>query len=690
MTNNTIQTLTAAQFALRKGDVKQAEHRFKELLNSEPHNLHALDGMGMIHCQLGDSKKAISFFIEALENCTRTNPYPLAELDANSKLTNTDKSAILLHLGVALRTIGNTAEALETLQKAYSITPNSPEIILNLGQLHFELEQLDEAIGCFRLLTELQPQNASAWLTLGFILSLNGFFKIPANETNNINKPIALNALSTETNLQQHNNKSDKSDFDKTKFNEALNALKTALKLDNASPDACFYIAEMLRGAEMYNESMPYYQRLLQIGNEWPQAVQNYGKILLATNNLEDGWDAMEFRFAAEFGTWSTHNFPQWSQQNNQNKPPQTKTILAYAEDSIASEIMFASCLPDLINEVDNCVIECEPSLHQLFKRSFPRAIIIESGCKKINPAHNSTNSSNSSNSSNPNDSSAASQIDFNSGQILEQNYRNDNNCNDNVCEIKIDEQIAFGSLPRYFRRSYADFPLRKSYLVPDVDKVCNWVDRLSTIGNMPKIGVLWRGCWTSETVRQCTLPMGELRNLMLQHQNDAAWINLQNKSGQKEFENYNRNVSIRLHKFNEIFQYDLDSMAALLTSLDLVITPPGYVAHLAGALGVKSWLLLPSGSDWRWNLGKTDAVWHPSMKIYRKKIEQCWDELFELVGVDLDRFLSGFRVQSNSVSGVENIACGEPAIIKFPAPINSYQTTPSQTKTTFKLKKAS
>ncbi|MDR2644213.1 MAG: tetratricopeptide repeat protein [Planctomycetaceae bacterium] len=656
--NNTIQTLTAAQTALRKGDVKQAEHRFKELLNYEPHNRHALDGMGMLHCQLGDSKKAISFFLEALKNCASADPYTLSDI-TDTNLTNTDKAAILLHLGIALRTIGSDNDALETLQRAYSIVPNSPEIVLNLGQLHFELEQFDEAIGCFRLLTELQPQNPSAWLTLGYILYTSGFFK------NQINEICATEIPESNNQLQ------NKSDFDKNKFNEALAAFKTAQQLDNASPDACFYIAETLRTAEMFHESLPYYQRLLQIGNELPKAVQNYGKSLLAAKNLEYGWEAMEFRFIAEFGTWSTHLLPQWTRTREKNNDDQkTKNILAYAEDSIASEIMFASCLPDLINEVSHCVIECEPSLHQLFRRSFPRATIVGTSQCEIGKPLNIGNS-----------------------DCLESDVVQDvckNNCNNNIWGIELDSQVAFGSLPRYFRQSYDDFPLRKSYLVPDRDKVSNWIDKLAGLGNMAKIGVLWRGCWSSESARQCTVSISELRNIILKHQNDAVWIDLQNGSGQKDFANYSRNVSIRLHRFNEIFQYDLDMMAALLTALDLVITPPGYVAHLAGALGVKTWLLLPSGSDWRWNLGKPESLWHPSMKIYRKGIEQSWDELFEVVGVELDCFLGSFRVQSDCMNFGQNIAQNEPVIIKFPSEINSHQTASTSNQTIFKLKKAS
>jgi tetratricopeptide (TPR) repeat protein len=118
--SNTIQTLNAAHTALKNGDINQAEHRFKELLKSEPQNLYALDGMGLIHCQLGNSKKAINFFLEALENCSQQNSY-----NFNNNLANTDKAVILLHLGIALHSIGNNKDAIETLQKAYSIVPNS-------------------------------------------------------------------------------------------------------------------------------------------------------------------------------------------------------------------------------------------------------------------------------------------------------------------------------------------------------------------------------------------------------------------------------------------------------------------------------------------------------------------------------------------------------------------------------------
>jgi ADP-heptose:LPS heptosyltransferase len=98
---------------------------------------------------------------------------------------------------------------------------------------------------------------------------------------------------------------------------------------------------------------------------------------------------------------------------------------------------------------------------------------------------------------------------------------------------------------------------------------------------------------------------------------------------------------------FPEAFRYDLDSMAALLSALDLVITPPGYVAHLAGALGVRTWLLVPAGADWRHSIDVTSglrSVWHPTVNMYRQAKEQSWQHFFAALEDDLVKFLTTHR----------------------------------------------
>ena len=534
------ENVNAAHAALLQRDFQYSERLYREVLEKEPDNPRALDGLGVLLCQSGDTEGGIVLFTEALNLLRKESP-PNSHWEAS----------VLLHLGLSFRTLGLRPEAANALAEAVRLTPHDPDLILPLGQVLFELEQYVPAAEQFRTLTVLQPDNASAWLTFGFILS----------------------------NLDRHD--------------EAVEVLRIAESLDRTSPEICLYLAESLRKAERYGESLPPYQRMFQVAADYPQALLGYGKSLLALGNLDDGWDAMEFRFASSIGSWDRHDLPNWSPDSR------ARSVLAYSEEGIGTELMFASCLPDLIRSVDHCVIECESSLHTLFRRSFPRAELVPLADDDVRPEGNPWG-------------------------------------------IPLDAQIAFGSLPRHFRRNVDDFPLRKAYLVPDREQVAHWSHRLAGMGDAKKIGFLWHGTWTAETSKQTSLPLDELRRLMMRSQG-ASWICLQHGSSQNELKSP-RGFGVTPRIFSEAFQYDLDSMAALLTALDLVITPPGYVSHLAGALGVRTWLLVPEGADWRHSIdivSQPRSIWHPSVKMVRQAKGETWQHFFESLETDLTQFLT-------------------------------------------------
>ena len=89
----------------------------------------------------------------------------------------------------------------------------------------------------------------------------------------------------------------------------------------------------------------------------------------------------------------------------------------------------------------------------------------------------------------------------------------------------------------------------------------------------------------------------------------------------------------------------DLDSgpdafadTAAVMQCLDLVITIDTSVAHLAGALGTKIWILLPYLAEWRWLLDRSDSPWYPAMRLFRQKRDGDWTGLF----VEVEAALAG------------------------------------------------
>jgi ADP-heptose:LPS heptosyltransferase len=82
----------------------------------------------------------------------------------------------------------------------------------------------------------------------------------------------------------------------------------------------------------------------------------------------------------------------------------------------------------------------------------------------------------------------------------------------------------------------------------------------------------------------------------------------------------------------------DFPNTAALCECLDVVISVDTSPAHLSGALGQRTWLLLPFTPDWRWMRDRDDCPWYPTMKLYRQKAAGDWNEVFSRVAADLQR----------------------------------------------------
>jgi hypothetical protein len=83
----------------------------------------------------------------------------------------------------------------------------------------------------------------------------------------------------------------------------------------------------------------------------------------------------------------------------------------------------------------------------------------------------------------------------------------------------------------------------------------------------------------------------------------------------------------------------DMDIFAAQIAALDLVITIDNSTAHLAGALGVPVWLLLPFAPDWRWQLNREDSPWYPTMRIFRQQAVSEWKPVLDRVRHALRQF---------------------------------------------------
>lgn len=91
------------------------------------------------------------------------------------------------------------------------------------------------------------------------------------------------------------------------------------------------------------------------------------------------------------------------------------------------------------------------------------------------------------------------------------------------------------------------------------------------------------------------------------------------------------------LHNRDRKFTNWLETAVAL-EKMDVLITVDTAIAHLAGAMGVPCWLLLPYVPDWRWMLDRSDSPWYPGLRLYRQSIERNWESVVAEVKQDLEQ----------------------------------------------------
>jgi tetratricopeptide (TPR) repeat protein len=153
--------------------------------------------------------------------------------------------------------------------------------------------------------------------------------------------------------------------------------------------------------------------------------------------------------------------------------------------------------------------------------------------------------------------------------------------------------------------------PLAEGYLCACAERQAAW-RKVLPAGH--KVGVAWAGNPLHANDRHRSLSIAALRYLLATPQ--IAFINLQ--IGPRASEGRLASLPLPLTDYAET--------AALIANLDLVVTVDTSVAHLAGALGVPCWIMLPFAPDWRWQLGREDSPWYLSARLFRQPSSGDWD----------------------------------------------------------------
>ncbi|BAE50940.1 tetratricopeptide repeat protein [Paramagnetospirillum magneticum] len=171
-----------------------------------------------------------------------------------------------------------------------------------------------------------------------------------------------------------------------------------------------------------------------------------------------------------------------------------------------------------------------------------------------------------------------------------------------------------------------------RPYLAAEPGKVAAWRERLVSQGL--RVGVVWRGNPDNKRNPYRSMPSPLLAGLL--NRPDVQLVNLQKDAQRDELDAMG--AGARLFDATSDLT-DFSDTAALVASLDLVVTVCTSVCHLAGGLGVPTWVLLDARADWRWFEGRLDSPWYPSARLFRQPSPGDWASVMAQVSEALPGF---------------------------------------------------
>jgi Flp pilus assembly protein TadD len=211
------------------------------------------------------------------------------------------------------------------------------------------------------------------------------------------------------------------------------------------------------------------------------------------------------------------------------------------------------------------------------------------------------------------------------------------------AAELSADVEAPLMSLPALLAAAGHDpAPLWTGpYLEAPADRLAAWRARLAAVRpGVRRIGIAWQGNPRFGGDRRRSLPLGRFQPLLATAARlGIEVVSLQKGPGRDQIGELPPSLAPRDlgEDFDATGGAFLDC-AAVMASLDLVITSDTAIPHLAGALGRPVWTLLGAAPDWRWGAAGESTPWYPSMRLYRQQTEGDWDGVMAAVAKALEQ----------------------------------------------------
>jgi len=603
--------------ALHHGDrLAEAEAAYRQVLEIEPDHFESLHLIGVICHQRGDHAAAV----REIDASLKVNPrnaaahsnrglalHELRRFDEalasfeRALAIEPDDADVLVSRGVALGALARYGEAATSYERALAINPDHVDALNNRGSALHALGRPVEALASYERALAICPDHPEALANRAVILhalkrhtealaSLDRALTVrPHHPETLANRGAVLHALGRHTealasfehalaiapsHVEALNNRAITL-MRLGRHVEALASLEEALAIKPGYAEALNNRGTVLAQLNRHAEALRSFEQALAIKPDFAAAHLNEAHAQLLTGQFERGWEKYEWRWQNEPLVSRKRDFAQPSWNGSDNIAG--KTVFVHAEQGFGDSLQFCRYIPLLAERGAHAIFEVQPELSRLLS-GLEGANVIARG--EPLPA--------------------------------------------------FDVHCPLLSLPRVFGTTLATIPtLRAPPAVPP-ELLQKWRSRLRTSG-VPRVGLAWSGRPTHPNDHNRSIPLSAMLPLFA--------LPIEFVSLQKEVRSADQAIlgahAAKIADFGSELTDFLET-AALLSSIDFVISVDTAVAHLACTLGRPTWILLPHAPDWRWLLDREESPWYPSARLFRQPRIGDWDCVIQTVADEL------------------------------------------------------
>lgn len=566
--------------AYSEGRYDAAAAALDDVLDTLPTSADALCARGMVAATLDDRETAVRCLSDGLRLLGGVPD------DSTAEAWN--------ELAVSQRALGgeqNLAAAEATLRTLLERLDDHGPGWHNLALVLADLDRVDEAAAAARRASVLLPNHPGVLTLLGKQLRAQGRLSSAAAILRRAHAvaPDDSEVMTALGNVL----------FYLGEIDESLALFRRTCELRPDWSIAWTNIGTMLYAAQHIDESLAAHERALELEPESAQFRMRRSAALLQKGRLREGWDEYEHRLDNDPPLRRWAGTTEWN-----GEPVAGRVLLVYREQGIGDEIMFASCVPDLVAADVELIVETDPRVVGLFRRSFPGVTVRAQ--------------SNDCLATDDDPTPAAPDADL---------------------------VVAMGSLGRHFRSDLAAFqpptgPLRAGYLRADERLAARWSERLAQVGGAgPLVGISWRSMIRTAERRLEYSRLDEWGGILTVP--GARFVLLQYDECEREVLEAERRFGVAIHRWRDLdLKDDFDGIAGLMVDLDLVIAPRNAVTMLAGSLGVPT-LAIGNEGDWS-ECGTGQLPWFGSVECLNRNVREPWEVVLRAAAERVQRLVRG------------------------------------------------